>query len=310
MKRVVLIFLFFIALFGVYSYASDFSYELDANQNASITAYHGSSTDITIPSTIDGHPVKSIAMHAFNENRNTTNGHILTSVIISKGITTVGDFAFIDCSNLQSVSLPESLTSLGQSTFLHCSKLNKINIPSHLKRLEEFVFQETGFTEFIIPESLEYIGYSAFRSCNSLTAFYVHSKNVTFDDNIFEYSPNVTIYGHEGSTSQNYASKNNLKFKLLSDSNTPNPDKEPDKEPDKKPDEEPSEEPNKQPTKDSTLNTNTFSNQSSNVSSISDNTIANRILPNTGSKCFLLLLCIVSILAFLFYRKHRNFNDF
>ena len=70
MKRkffvILLLFLLFM-ISSIYSYAenSDFKYELSEN-DAIITSYTGSSTKITIPSTIDGHPVKKIAAHAFD----------------------------------------------------------------------------------------------------------------------------------------------------------------------------------------------------------------------------------------------------
>ena len=183
--------IFFIAICAsnikLYAANSDFLYELDANNYATITAYKGSSGEITIPSNIDGYEVKKIKNHAFNESRNSTNGKILTNVVINDGITEIGDFAFVGCSNLKSITLPESLISLGDQTFIGCSKLNKINIPSSLKKFETYVFQETGITEMIIHEGFESIGSCTFRICTELKGVKVYSKNVTYADDAFEY---------------------------------------------------------------------------------------------------------------------------
>ncbi len=318
--------LFTISIFAsflpVYASTSDFTYQLDANNNATITAYHGSETNVTIPNTIDGHTVKSIGVHAFDENRNTTNGKILTHISISEGITSIGDYAFIDCINLESITLPESLTSLGSFTFIGCSKLHEINIPSNLKRIEEFVFQDTGFTEFTIPEGVEYIGLAAFRSCKNLTSFKVYTDNVSYYDNtkenfydpdtnsyispepkdtVFEYcSDNLVFYGNENSSTQTYTNLHKLQFKLLSEytDGTPNPPVSDDKKPTQKPDNTISDD-----TKTSSID-NTLKNNAT-----KDSTIANKILPKTGiGYCFLFLSISFVILSIIVYRKYNTFK--
>lgn len=225
--KIILLFIFIISIYSIKSYcsSSDFTYKLDSNNYATITSYKGSNSNITIPSTIDGYKVTKISDHAFDENRNNTNGKILTNVAISDGITDIGDFAFVDCVNLETLTLPESLVSLGDQTFIGCSKLKKINIPSKVNEIKRFVFQQTDFTEFVIPEHLKRIGTCAFRLCSKLKTFKVYSKDVIYEDNdIFEYCPeDLVLYGYEGSTTQSYAAKNGLKFVALSneDKNVP-----------------------------------------------------------------------------------------
>jgi hypothetical protein len=41
----------------------------------------------------------------------------LTDVIIPEGVTTIGEDAFRDCSNLKNVTVPESVTSIGDNAF-------------------------------------------------------------------------------------------------------------------------------------------------------------------------------------------------
>ena len=41
-------------------------------------------------------------------------------IIIGDGVTTIGEDAFRDCSNLTSVTIPNSVTTIGKSAFSNC----------------------------------------------------------------------------------------------------------------------------------------------------------------------------------------------
>lgn len=227
MKKIIyitlLISLFIIVVFTIKSYgASDFSYILDANGNATITAYNGSESNLTIPSTIDGHNVVTIGSHAFDESRNSTNGHTIKNLVISEGIERIELLAFAKCTNLETVKLPESLTFLDMQTFIQCSKLKSINIPSKIESIANSTFQEAGFTEFDIPENVKSIDSRALGICSNLERVRVYSTDITYASGVFEYgSSNLVLYGYEGSTTQTYAQQNGIEFKTLSSSEEP-----------------------------------------------------------------------------------------
>lgn len=221
--RILLISLFIILAFTIKSHgASDFSYTLDANGNATITAYNGSESNLTIPSTIENHNVVTIGAHAFDESRNSTNGHTIKNLVISEGIQRIELLAFAKCTNLETVKLPESLTFLDMQTFLQCSKLNSVSIPSKIKSIGDGTFQETGFTEFDIPENVKSIDSRALGICSKLEKVRVYSKDISYASGVFEYgSSNLVLYGYEGSTTQTYAQQNGIEFKTLSSSEKP-----------------------------------------------------------------------------------------
>lgn len=204
------------------SYAkSEFSYVLDKNNNAMITAYNGSASSITIPNQIDGYKVTKIGQHAFNESRNKTNGKILTNVVVSEGIIELGDFSFVGCTSLNSITLPESLNNLGFQTFVGCTNLSKINIPSKVEMLTPNVFQETNISEIIIPENVKEIGSGAFRICKNLKKVTINSKTLKISDDAFEYCNNdLVLYGYEGSTTQKFANNKKIKFSKITSANT------------------------------------------------------------------------------------------
>ena len=61
-------------------------------------------------------------------------------VIIQKGVTSIGAWAFFECKNLTSVSIPTTVTSIRSGAFCHCSKLEEITIPGSVTKIENYVF--------------------------------------------------------------------------------------------------------------------------------------------------------------------------
>lgn len=225
--RILLISLFIIILGNIKTFAvSDFSYTLDANGNATITAYNGTESDLTIPNTIDGHTVITIGEHAFDESRNSTNGSIIKNLVISEGIIIIDGWAFTGCENLESVKLPESLAKLDWQIFLGCAKLSNINIPKKLTTLGNGFLEQTAIKEITIPENIQKFIGSEFRLCKSLEKAYIYNDNINyynngFDTNVFEGCDSIVLYGNEGSTTQEYAKQKGIEFKLLPSSEEP-----------------------------------------------------------------------------------------
>ena len=194
--------------------ASDFTYTVKDNV-ATITSYKGTSGNVIIPSKIGKYKVTAIGAHAFDENRNSTNGKKLVNVVISEGITSIGDFAFVDCTNLVNLKLPQSLTYLGDQTFLRCTSLKKINIPPKVKSLgiTGFMFQETGLESIVIPANVTDIPMATFRLCKKLKKIIIYSPRAEIYPDAFEYcSSDLVMQGYTGSTTQEYAKQNGYKF--------------------------------------------------------------------------------------------------
>ena len=57
-------------------------------------------------------------------------------VVIEDGVTTIGRYAFRDCTNLQEVVIPESLISIHTGCFYHCLELESVIIPQNVTKIE------------------------------------------------------------------------------------------------------------------------------------------------------------------------------
>lgn len=97
----------------------------------------------------------------------------ISIINIESGVTTIGNYAFYNCSGLTSIALPEGITAIGNYAFHGCNN--------------------ESFTTITIPESVTNIGTSAFSSCT-------HVETINFNAaNIADYSTHPNS-GNSGST--------------------------------------------------------------------------------------------------------------
>ena len=105
----------------------------------------------------------------------------ILSVVISNGITTIGDHLFSNCTSMKTVTFPGSMTRIGSGSFSGCSSLQKVTIPSRVTFVSMFAFSYCKtLEEIVLPASLEQIGVAAFAGCESLKKFEVDSSNAFF----------------------------------------------------------------------------------------------------------------------------------
>ncbi len=95
----------------------------------------------------------------------------VTSVILPSQITTIGKYAFTDCSGLTSVTIPNSVTSIGDWAFSGCSGLTSVTIPNSVTIILNNAFDYCeNLKSLTIPNSVISIGTDALYGCTSLAS--------------------------------------------------------------------------------------------------------------------------------------------
>ena len=106
----------------------------------------------------------------------------ITSVIIANGVTSIGNYAFLNGISLQSVSIPSSVTSIGHSAFDRCYSLTSVVIPNSVTSIESYTFYMcTSLASISIPNSITTIGQQAFAYCDALTSVTIPNSVTTID---------------------------------------------------------------------------------------------------------------------------------
>ena len=131
--------------------------------------------------------VTSIGSYAFYECTR------LTSVTIGNSVTSIGDEAFRYCSGLTSVTIPNSVTSIGEWAFYNCSSLTSVTIPNSVTRIGDYAFWYcSGLTSVTIGNSVTSIGNSAFSGCTGLTSITIGNSVTSIGDEAFSGCTSLT----------------------------------------------------------------------------------------------------------------------
>lgn len=90
----------------------------------------------------------------------------LTTVVISNGITSIGDYSFSYFDALTSVSIPASVTYIGNSAFYDCDNITSVNMPGNITGISDYAFYSCDALESVtFGGNPTYIGTYAFGDC-------------------------------------------------------------------------------------------------------------------------------------------------
>ena len=121
-------------------------------------------------------------------------------VVIDNRITSIGNWAFLECRYLAQIRIPGSVKSIGTRAFQSCDSLREIEIPA----------------------SVDMIYAEAFFDCENILKIVFRNASIEFGDSYMsdgdlgiENKSTCVLYGYKNSTVQEYAGKFGYKFKIL-----------------------------------------------------------------------------------------------
>ena len=157
------------------------------------------------------------------------NGQI-KEIVLSNGITSLGDRLFYHCANAKTVSLPATLTSIGDSAFAqedavsnYTAGLTSVTIPLAVTAIQSYAFYHTAIAEVTVPANVktwgkyvfsdctklktariacDSIGSFAFTRCTALSSLTISANCRTFGENMLAYCESLTAITYEGTIAQ------------------------------------------------------------------------------------------------------------
>jgi hypothetical protein len=158
----------------------------NASGRITVSCYTGPGGAVVIPSIINGLPVTSIGDRAFQDCTN------LTNVTIPDCVASIGQDAFGGCCGLTNVTIPQGVTSIGQGAFGGCYSLTKVTIPDSVTSIGQNAFRGCySLTNVTIPNNVSSIGDGAFEG-TSLTDITIPNSVTNIGNFAFYYCSNLT----------------------------------------------------------------------------------------------------------------------
>lgn len=157
--------------------------------------------------------VTSIDDYAFSGSR-------LTIIGMSDSITSIGNYAFANCSDLTNLTLPNNLISIGNFAFYQCNSLIKLKIPDTVTSIGEYAFFNCSSLESInISNAMTSISNSTFYACQKLKNINIPSNITSIENYAFcncynltsiEIQENVRFIGRDA-----FAIRNNIPISIF-----------------------------------------------------------------------------------------------
>ena len=69
------------------------------------------------------------------------NSTLVTDLVIPDGVTTIGSYAFYNCSRLTNLTIPDGVTTIRSYAFSNCSGLTNLTIPDSVTTIRSYAFE-------------------------------------------------------------------------------------------------------------------------------------------------------------------------
>ena len=111
----------------------------------------------------------------------------ITSIIIQDGVTTVGNYSFMDLENLQSVVIGNDVVTIGSHAFEQCgTSFTSLTLGNSIVEIGEQAFiNNSRITSINFPSTLQTIGEDAFYGCTKISSLTIPSSVTSIGDYAF-----------------------------------------------------------------------------------------------------------------------------
>ena len=121
------------------------------------------------------------------------NREDIANVVVTSGVTSIGRYAFEDCSSLTGITIPEGVTSIGSAAFSGCSGLSSITIPEGVTSIGDWAFEDcSSLSSITIPEGVTSIESGTFSHCSSLSSITIPESVMSIEEGAFSHCSSLS----------------------------------------------------------------------------------------------------------------------
>ena len=141
-------------------------------------------------------PVATAPWHARYAN-------VITRVVITGGVTSIGNYAFYDFTRLSSISLASTVKQIGVRAFYRCTSLKAIALPNTVTTIRKNAFQNCyNLTAAVLPRGLKTISSYCFNQCSNLRVVTIPASVTSIEKEAFWHCYKLSKVNYKGSQSQ------------------------------------------------------------------------------------------------------------
>ena len=125
----------------------------------------------------------------------------ITSVVVSPGVTSIGQCAFSRFAKLTHVDIADSVISIGWDAFYYCSSLTNITIPQSVTYIGPLAFFHcTNLSSITLSNNITSIGSSAFEDCTNLTSITIPGSVTSIGPYVFDGCTSLNDIRYSGTS--------------------------------------------------------------------------------------------------------------
>lgn len=153
--------------------------------DVTVTAYNGSSTDITLPTKVTyggtEYDVTAVGSNVLSKLAGIDG--VETTVTIPEGYTSLEGYAFTNCYGLKAITIPSSVTRINYNAFEGCRNLASVTFAessSNLSFGNKVFLGCTSLNHITLPARLSDLGAGVFQGCTSLSDLTIAADNADY----------------------------------------------------------------------------------------------------------------------------------
>ena len=135
------------------------------------------------------------AAYTSSQNFSTIFGNQVKKYILGDNVTSIGVYAFYNCSKLESINISNTTTEIGKNAFSGCKSISSLCLPENLTYIGEYAFSScTGLKSVCFSNAKINFGSYAFSGCDNITKVKITDLSSWCGMNFANYDANPLYY--------------------------------------------------------------------------------------------------------------------